>query len=300
MRDSNRAARDLGKGLIKKLHEYADFASGDYRDSVKRIRRSFWVALAAGLILSIATAWGVIKLSHGALADEAKPLFSGSPSFILLSLVAALSLYLRQVSMATADLRDNVYKGTEWNYPTEGTHAVVGLAKMGTLERTRENLGIASPFLILLSVIVAFRIVVETIVQFKIPALFSNVPWLRYVNVLPWRFLVDVVIASWLSLVFLMLAIVHYWARRREERIRIYVRRHENELRPKVEQPVESRQQHANIAPEAVPKRTPPTPSTERTVVGLGVVGLLMWLLSIADGIANRPQEKKPSGIEGR
>jgi hypothetical protein len=135
------------------------------------------------------------------------PLFFGPPQFVVLAILVAFGAYLRQLSLASADLRDKIRCGEVWNFPPTEEYAK---AKMQQCDRVCDVIRFVTPFMILLLVAVSFRIVVEAILRIyygkgQNPAFLYSV---------------DLMVALCLFLGFLGLAIAHFKTRSEDEYIR--------------------------------------------------------------------------------
>jgi hypothetical protein len=137
----------------------------------------------------VVTLTGVIWGTHRCLGDQrdtsVEPILKGAPQFIVLSLVVAFAVYLRQVSTNASELRDKIKRGKEWNYPLGAAHTE---DKLQALDGVCEKIGITAPFMILLTIASAGRIVFDALLKFPRLALL-HIGWVL--------FLMDLGIALW-------------------------------------------------------------------------------------------------------
>jgi hypothetical protein len=114
-----------------------------------------WLAGLAGVVALVTCKY------YSGIVPSKEPLLKGPQEFILLALIVAFTAYLRQVHMSAIEQRDKIRKGEVWNYPLHKPYHEYTMAKVKALDNVAESLAIASPFLIWLFILVAFRIVVE-------------------------------------------------------------------------------------------------------------------------------------------
>ena len=191
-----------------------------YAQRIRRRERKFWVIAIfafALLLISAKIAYSYLGESRHQGVDN---LLKGPPQFIVLSLVVAFAVYLRQVGSAAMELRDKIKDGKVRLYPLGQKFTET---KLENLEKTYENLSLAAPFLIAITVVVSLRVVFDSILRFE-SSIFGSYRWFLTIA--------DFLIAEWLSLCFLALAALHFFARRRDERIRAAARDFENERDP--------------------------------------------------------------------
>jgi len=118
-----------------------------YKERTVRGRRVFWfafgvlVVMVASLLFVAYRFWGI---QRDPLVD---PVLKGAPQFIVLSLVVAFAVYLRQVSTNASELRDKIREGNVWNYP-----AAHSKQRMEALDGISEKISVAAPFMILLTI----------------------------------------------------------------------------------------------------------------------------------------------------
>jgi len=206
--------------------------------------------------------WGI----HRCLGDQrdasVEPVLKGAPQFIVLSLVVAFAVYLRQVSTNASELRDKMKRGKEWNYPPGTAHTE---DKLQALDGVCEKIGITAPFMILLTIAAAGRVVFDALLKFP-PLASLHINWVL--------FLVDLGIALWVFFFFVALAIFHTRGRRRDNNIRLATRANEDEC-PR------NFTHDANVNPAAVPHTLTlePAPSSKaRSPIStiLFAIGLLL------------------------
>jgi hypothetical protein len=147
------------------------------------------------------------------------PLLKGPPQFVLLALIVALSAYLRQVRSASVDQRDKIAEGKSWNYPLEEPYAVFTHERMRILDSVASILTTASPFLILLFVVLSIRALLDAADRL------SHCPWITDVLCVA-----DFLILVWVLMAFVFLASAHFRTRIQDDRIRAVARDFEEEI----------------------------------------------------------------------
>ena len=167
--------------------------------------KRFWLLILT-LVLSIC-----VLVADEWLGDsrDIHPLLEGPPQFIVLSLILAISAYLRQLSTSADAFWDQIREGEVFLYPLGEQHTV---KKMHALEITCKRLAIVAPFMITLSIVVAARIVFDSILRFP------NPPFEGVASLFP---LVDFIIAVWMFSLFGALTVMHAKASERNENIRV-------------------------------------------------------------------------------
>ena len=180
---------------------------------------ALWFAVLSGVV-SVVT-W---KYYSGIVLSK-EPLLKGPPEFILLALIVAFTAYLRQVHMSAIEQRDKIRKGEVWNYPLHTPYHEYTKAKIEALDSVAESLAIASPFLVWLFVLAAFRIVVEAVLRLSPTSSLSYPRWL---------YIFDFAIAFWVLGIFIILALTHWHSRRRNAEIRAVERAFEDEVGPQI------------------------------------------------------------------
>jgi hypothetical protein len=108
------------------------------------------------VICIYAAAVAFVVIYSPEIAPRGEPLLSGAPEFIILSLVAALALYLRQVNLDTLDLRYKIQHDELWNRPPEREYRN---EKLERLRETSDAIMLASPFMFVVIIAVCIRIV---------------------------------------------------------------------------------------------------------------------------------------------
>lgn len=141
-------------------------------------------------------------------------LFSGPPEFIVLSLIVALGLYLRQVNLHARELQEKIRDGAILTKPHEKLYV---MEKMQQLENTSRTIMTVSPFVIFLMLIVGFRIAADDVCRFFYDE--HHVPRVLYGF--------DLVIATGLFTMLSGLAVAHFRSRRHDLRIRGMIRSEE-------------------------------------------------------------------------
>jgi hypothetical protein len=97
--------------VLRLLDEYAVFRRTSYQEGIKRVQETFRKLLYSGIGCSLVILVLLVWLLGGPRSPVVVPLLSGPPAFIVLSLIAAFSLYLRQVSAGAVELRDKIFEG---------------------------------------------------------------------------------------------------------------------------------------------------------------------------------------------
>jgi hypothetical protein len=157
---------------------------------------------------------GIFWATFSLPVPTADPLFTGPPEFIVLSLIVALGLYLRQVNVHALESIDKIRHREIWKTPIERKYAA---EKMKQLERTSDTIIFVSPFMICLSLVVGLRITADAILRFSFDA--RHPPRLVYAT--------DLIIAFWLLATLLGLARAHFDARNEDNRLRRRIRSEE-------------------------------------------------------------------------
>lgn len=176
-------------------------------------RGKFWLAFTV-LIMAL-----LLGLSYFLLAVHIAflsfvvpgPQTSGSTppvSLGLLALIIAISLYLRQLATTADEKYDKIRSGQVPMYPLDKEYTK---KKLAALNSTQENMHVAAPFMISLSVLAAVKFSVDAIasIGFK---------W-QQEYALAFK-VVDFVVLEWFVLAMVGLAILHWVARKRDEAIR--------------------------------------------------------------------------------
>lgn len=141
------------------------------------------------------------------IAEKPEPLLLSTSGMTLLAIIVALSAYLRQVSANAEDKRDKIELGKlDKLYPEKSERRK---RKIAALTRTSENMHVAAPILMLLSLAIALRLLVETSAK---GGLLQS--WQRFLRIYDFLVLETVVLA------FLALCILHFVAWIRDEKIR--------------------------------------------------------------------------------
>jgi hypothetical protein len=137
------------------------------------------------------------------------PLLNGPPEFIILSLLAALALYLRQVNLNAVDVRYKMRHGELWNAPPEKTYRA---EKIKQLQWTSDTILRVSPFMFALILLVCGRIGCDCLRRFYSA---SQLDLLYHL---------DFLIVVWLSLTFVGLTIAHFVVRHKDGEIQEKIR----------------------------------------------------------------------------
>jgi hypothetical protein len=195
-----------------------------YHARIAGLPARFWIYLTWWVLFCTASVSLVVYWRWGRPIDtRVDPLLKGPPQFIVLAIVVALAAYLRQVALGATDLRDKIRHNKIWNYPMrEPYFSEYTKEKIHFLEEIIENLKVASPFIILLFLAVAVRIVIDSLLRFLHDS--ASKP--------KWLFIVDFVIAEWLAVMFLSLMWTHLIARKKDENIGSKCRENEDKIHP--------------------------------------------------------------------
>lgn len=161
------------------------------------------LAVLIGLVTILLFSAGLFWLP----APKNETLFAGPPQFIVLSLIVALGLYLRQVNVHALELRDKIQLGEAWKGPYQTQYAA---QKVRQLENTSETIMLVSPFVILLMLLVGARIASDDLGRFFYEP--KHIPRALYAA--------DLVIGVTLFTMLIGLAIAHFVARAQDREIR--------------------------------------------------------------------------------
>lgn len=172
-------------------------------------RRRFWMPIAVAYLVAIglwARPWLVWVQSVSHARD---PILTGPPAFILLALVIAFAVYLRQVSNRVEDQWTTIRINEARPYPLGESHTN---DKLEGLTSTYDQLVLVAPFLIFVSIVLLMRLVFESILRF-----YTLPRW----TVLAWTLpLVDFEIIAYLAALFIILGTLHYRARKNDKKVR--------------------------------------------------------------------------------
>jgi len=168
--------------------------------------RKFFIVL-----FIVAAITSVVIWCFPGTAPNSEPLLSGPPEFIILSLIAALALYLRQVNLNTLDLRYRIFHQELWNLPPEQLYR---MAKLQFLQQTSDAILVASPFMFLLILAVCAWIIGDVYSRFYY--LPRRGPMILYQ--------LDILIVVWLTLTFIGLTFAHFYVRYYDDQIEGEVR----------------------------------------------------------------------------
>ena len=174
---------------------------------MKKQKGRQWRLWASAVVL-FGTALIVIYVTMEPKPKPGDLLLKGPPAFIVLSLVVALSVYLRQIDIAAVSTWDQIRAGGAFQYPLERSHT---RAKLKALDQTDERLSTVAPFMIVLTIVIALRIVFDAVWRFQ----GEMAGWVMRVC-----FAADLLIVGSMLVVFLALAVLHAEAQRTEKRIR--------------------------------------------------------------------------------
>jgi uncharacterized integral membrane protein len=241
-------------------------------EKISRVRTKFRVYTGIAMAASIVVFFLAAKFLGEYKDPQTTPLLQGPPQFILLALIVALSVYLRQVNAGAFELREKIRTGQAWNYPLRARYKVYTQEKLDALESVSEKLSIAGPLMILLFLLIASRIFTESILRY-----FS-----KTVQQSKWVFALDLVIAGWVFLTFLLLARTHFSARKRDDEIRAVAKDFEGEILAAIESGVttqtESRPESSGLAVNVTAHRA----SANQLVYWSTIVAALLLFVSLA------------------
>ena len=143
-----------------------------------------------------------------------EPLFSGLAQLTVLTILVGLGVYLRQVSLAAADLRYSIMAGKIWYMPNNTPYAE---KKKSQCEKTVVVIAALTPFLLALLFLICCRIVWEAYARMEYVK--RDNPGVVYV--------VDLMIAWALLLLFSGLLVAHFLVRRGEADVTRHIRENE-------------------------------------------------------------------------
>jgi hypothetical protein len=183
----------------------------------KRIRNLTLVSLGA-LVLILALSLCVF-LHHLNWPRDYKDssLLGGSGGLAVFAIAVALSAYLRSVAGTADEKREKIRAGKVPLFPAVNPDNKDGRTacteqKLKALDQTFENLQVAANFLIFLTLLLAIRLSAESVS--RLSSYFSTRGQLAF---RAW----DLVILEWLTLAIAALGLMHWFARNRDERIRV-------------------------------------------------------------------------------
>lgn len=242
---------------IDKMYEEMkrDRQTGDLEKSMNRRIRLTLVALPTWIVvMAFSAGWlyfhierPPVSISQPTLSHEPRdPLLKGPPQFILLALIVALSAYLRQVRSTAVEQHDKIANGGVWNYPLDSPYLVFTKRKLKLLDGVANNLTVASPFFIVLFVVITGRAGIDALDRFRHPGGFE------FTQILC---IIDFIIVIWVFLAFLGLTVSHFITRIRDDRIRAVARDFEDEIRH------QQAQQNALELPQVQASSKPTTPA---------------------------------------
>jgi hypothetical protein len=193
----------------------------EFEHSISLTKRQvrLMAAVCLAVCIGIATGERYILLRFPKPCGGITPLLSGMPQFAMLALIVALAAYLRAIRNNAVELRDNIRQGRVKQYPLHPTCFDFSRKKMVLLDEMANKMSIAGPYFIWLMVIVGGRITYEAFLKlFGIDSQCNC-----------WLYIVDTIVALWMLLGLVGLAIAHFSARKTDEAIRIAARREEGE-----------------------------------------------------------------------
>lgn len=134
------------------------------------------------------------------------PFLSGSAQLTMLALVVALAAYLRSVRANALELRDKILEGGVWRFPVNATQFPFTAKKLIHLEEVSASIEIASPFFIILSVVIASRIIGEAYLKYMAGDVSCN----------GWLLTAATIVAIWITFGLLALAVIHFASRAKD------------------------------------------------------------------------------------
>lgn len=171
---------------------------------MRQWKRLLCIALAIAVV-SVLTIRTIPRMT-----PKGDPLLSGAPQLVILSLISALALYLRQVNLNALELRYKIRHGEMWNLRPEIKYKKKRLSQ---LRMTSNAISLISPYMFVLMLIVCARIVCDAFSRFYYDS--WEVPRLFYVA--------DCLIVVWLSLGFVGLTYAHLSVRAVDDKIQMSI-----------------------------------------------------------------------------
>lgn len=186
------------------------FSESELKTPQGRFRRSVSVVFVG----SIGVAAALQVLWPEAEHPASELVLSTPAAFTLLAIVIAISAYLRQVAISADEKRDVIITGGSRLYPVDSVDPRQSQCvrdRLSALERTGNNMQVAAPLTILLSIAIASRLLVETLVR----RAGAEPRELRSLLAI-----VDTLTIAWLVVSLIWLGLLHRAARARDQRIR--------------------------------------------------------------------------------
>jgi len=237
-----------------------------YADRIRSREKKFWLIAAIFFFILVVSTIIAYRCLGDARYQNADNLLKGPPQFIVLSLVVALAVYLRQLAAGAMEFRDKIRNERVRLYPSGQRFTE---AKAKNLERIYEILGLTTPFLIALALVLSLRIVFDSILRFE-SSVFADYRWVLTVA--------DFLIAEWLFWFFLFLAALHFFLRRTDERIRAAARDYENEHPPPIRESVGTRRADLSNIPKS---SEPATEDRSSRIAPISVAATGIVILSL-------------------
>jgi hypothetical protein len=188
----------------------------DVTRTLRRIRKWNWICWPSLAFVLALSCWAMRHLiSIPTKTYTASSLLGGPAGLAILTIVVGLSAYLRSVA-GTADERiEKIRAGGDDLYPkitaSKDGRTACTEKKLDSLEATFWKLQVVAGFLIVLTFVISVRLFVESLLNVSAS---SSIFVQFYVRL--W----DSLILVWLVLATLGLAIMHWVARNRDERLR--------------------------------------------------------------------------------
>jgi hypothetical protein len=131
--------------------------------SVKRVWRLFAIAFTIlALLLIIGYCYATCHFSVAEASDHGGSLLGGPGGVTMLAIIVALSAYLRGVASTAEDRRDKLISE---DLAKLYSNPKAREKKLESLNHTSENMHVAAPFLMLLSLALSLRLWVESVTR---------------------------------------------------------------------------------------------------------------------------------------
>lgn len=175
--------------------------------SVKRVWRLFAIAFTIlVLLLVIGFCYASCHFPVSDATAYGGSLLGGPGGVTMLAIIVALSAYLRAVASTAEDRRDKLISGDSTRLYS---NPKAREKKLESLNHTSDNMHVAAPFLMLLSLALALRLWIESVTRGGLMQ--GHHRAMR---------ITDFLIMEWLVLAFFTLCVLHFFAWHRDERIR--------------------------------------------------------------------------------
>ena len=176
-------------------------------NTIKKIRGRFWIALIF-LALILTLCWCLVTGDFSMPKPEGDPLLGGPGGLTVLAIVVALSAYLRGVASNADERRDDV-RQLILDETVNGRKKDIYQRKLNRLNGTCENMHVAAPLMMWLTIFMTARLVLESLIRGGM---------LQSYRLFARR--ADFLILTWLLLTFITLFVLHHYAWRHDEEIR--------------------------------------------------------------------------------